>query len=207
MLLNKKFVIFLVLAIIMSLLSANFIVDIVKSYTPVVKYDDPIQVVIAANDITPFSVINSADLTTKEIPQSVVPQGAIGNITDIANKTSRSFLLAGDILRAGHLTEIGTTDNEITAELTTLNDPNARAVMVPVPDGFVISKGDRLNIIYTSRETMSTQTAFTNVLVLSAKENKAYLVLNQKDAEILANMLNTGHVVYTLSPIHVRGAD
>lgn len=199
---NKKFVIFLTLAILMSLLAANFIVDAIKSYTPVVKYDEPIQVVIAKEDIFPFSVIKKESLAVKEIPGSVVPPGAVKDISELYNKTVRSFLLAGDIIRTGHLTEIGTTENEITAELSALNDPNARAIMVPLPEGFIVGNGDRINIIYTSREGMVTQTAFQNVLVLKTDENMAYLVLNQRNAEQLVNMLNTGHVAYTLSPLH-----
>ncbi len=204
---NKRFLFFLIGALVFSYLASAAVYEAIKRYTPVVRYDDPVIVVVAAKDIQPYSAISPSQLQTKEIPRSLVPRDAYTEISQVAGKTPRTLILADDYIRLGHLTEADGTTNEVVAGLSLLNDPSKRAVLLPVPRGLVLAKGDRVNVIHSikDRESAKSNTIFENILVLDANEEQAYFVLSQSDAEVLVGSMITGQITYTLSP--ARGTE
>ncbi len=199
---NKRFLFFLFGALVFSCFASVAVFEAIKHYTPVVRYDDPVAVVVAAKDIQPYSTISPSQLRTKEIPRSLVSRDAYTEIGQVAGKTSRTLILADDYIRLGHLTEADGTTNEVIAELSLLNDPSKRAVLLPIPKGLFLARGDRVNVIHSikDRDSAKSNTIFENILVLDADEEQAYFVLSQSDAEVLVGSMITGQITYTLSP-------
>jgi Flp pilus assembly protein CpaB len=205
MLRNKPFVIFLSLALVFSFLAANAIFFAIRTYVPAARYDDPVTVVVAGSEIRPFAPISADQLQLREIPRGLAHRDVLTDVMQVAGKSSRTLLLAGDIIRGGHLTSAAGTENETVSRLSALGDPAKRAVLLPLPKGLTLAAGDRVNVIHVSgtREAAESRTILENVLVLSAKEETAFLALRQADAERLVRAMNTGQITYTLSPVGV----
>ncbi len=203
---NKKALIFLGLAIVFSFLSANYIWHTVSAYQPVVRYDNPVKVVVAAKNIDPYTPLSADQFKLKEIPQSLVPQDAVTVISSLQGKTTRGVMLSGDIIRKGHITEAGGSTNEIVSLLSTLNDPDLRVFFAPIPKEFAVTKGDRVNIIHTKSERGSnevvTETILESIMVLESTEDNVYLSVTQQQAELLVKAMAEGKISYTISPVH-----
>lgn len=190
----------------MSFFAANYALVAIRQLAP--RHENPVNVVIAAEDIIPFTPISPGQLKMKAMPAGAAPEGALTDPAQAAGYAARTLLLSGDIIRAGHLTGSGKTENEVVSNLSVLADPNMRAVQVPLPEGFVLKPQDRIDIIYTeaTRDIVNTRTAFRNVVVLQSLEKTAFLALNHIDAERLVNFMAKGTISYTLVPAFKGGS-
>lgn len=61
-----------------------------------------VEVVVAAREIPPNSVISPEDLKVEARPTSGLPADAVLNIGDVAGMLAKGHLLTGDVVRAGH---------------------------------------------------------------------------------------------------------
>jgi Flp pilus assembly protein CpaB len=170
---NRKFIIFLVLTLVFAAVSAVQIAKAVRSYTPVVRFEETVQVVIVTEDTPPYTPIEKVKKI--EYPQSLVPVDAITDPEEVIGKTAQTLLLADTIVRKGHLTDTA-IENIPVALLTALDDPEMRGIPISIPAGFSsVKPNDLINIVQVSPG--KAETIYENIPVLHVDEKAGYMLL------------------------------
>lgn len=143
------------------------------------KVDEPIAVaemqtvVVAKNDIPPLAVIKPEMLETKEVPENLVPRGAVRDVEEISNTSAKTEILAGDVITVRKLLD----DSE---QLTFVESipADCRAVSISVNeitsvDGFA-KPGDKVDLLLVETDENRSATAsvlLQDVLLLSINKN------------------------------------
>ena len=129
-------------------------------------------VVAATSDIPPRTIIKENMVQLKEVSTDMVPKGAITNVSDILNTSSKTTIFAGDIL-----TEQKVYMNMDQAGFVGSIPPNCRAVSIDVNsvtgvDGFA-KPGDYVDLLLVEKDNKSvtTNVLLQNILLLSINQN------------------------------------
>ncbi len=171
------------------------------------------QVVVAARDQEPYHALTPADVILMEIPVKGVPKGALSSVADAVGQYTRSRLVAGQMVMAGHVIrnakEVGLS-YDLPAE--------SRGMFLPVPAsravGGRIREGERVDVIVAEknavsygRESSPAFTAVSGLLVYEVVKDErseeffgvVVLALPQ-DCERLATYLEDADLYLVLVP-------
>ncbi len=170
-------------------------------------------VVVAAVDLPPAEVVQSTQLEVVNWPENLIPAGATENPEQIHSRITRTRILKGQPIQAGHLAPEGTTGG-----LPALIPKGMRAMTVRVNEtvgvaGF-IRPGNRVDVILTvegpGRDEVVTQTILQHINVLATGQSmdedsettkiarSVTLLLNPEEAERLALAMDQGRIVLSL---------
>lgn len=105
-----------------------------------------VQVFVVKSDLRPGDVITAAALEKKSLPSVAVPKDAVKRQEDVVNRHARSYVAAGDVLRAAHVSELA--GSPVAVGLSLAGDPNLRAVALPkeASQGLKVEPGDRVDV-------------------------------------------------------------
>ena len=131
-----------------------------------------VEVVVAARNIEPQSMITSSMLATREIPENDVPADAVTDAVDIANKPAKVRIMKDEII--SHNQVYRTMEQ---AGFVGSIPPDCRAVSIDVSDvtgvaGFA-KPGDYVDVlcIETDNSTVTSRLILQNVLLLSINKS------------------------------------
>lgn len=207
---RKSGIIFAVFAILCGLAAAGLVVTAGMMAAPSVP------VLQVTDDLVPGDFIEG-HVTMVKMPKAGLPADVITSIDEIKNAVTKHGLSAGDILRRSHLIKNADSGGLLSARLVALNNPQLRAVEVPVESvaGMLggMKAGDKVDIIAVyqtgiNNHELSSQTIIFNAPVIGVKtggeEDKAALVIavNQQEAEKLALYREKGKVYVALKPLN-----
>ncbi|GLP94898.1 Flp pilus assembly protein CpaB [Paraferrimonas sedimenticola] len=164
------------------------------------------QVVSVTVNVPTGTLLDAKHLSTKSVPKSLVPEGAVTNIDEVLNKVVKHPMYAGDIVRQQRIVALGEG-----SALASLISENMRAITIRVNDivgvaGFLLP-GDRVDILNTfqrQHSKVNTEVVLSNIKILavdqrsSSDENKPVLVravtveVDLSQAEILLNARSKG---------------
>jgi pilus assembly protein CpaB len=112
------------------------------------RASSPDNVVVAARDLTPGTVLGASELTLRALPAHVVPDGAARSTTAVLGRT-----LAAPVRRGEPLTDVRLTGSELTRTVTAnpdtmsvplrLADPGIAALLHPGAVVDVVTVGER----------------------------------------------------------------
>jgi pilus assembly protein CpaB len=202
-------IISLVLAFFAAWVANNWLASRTAAKTTLVQE----QVVTAAMDIPLGTKLDQRHLAMIEVPPGKSPKGAFHRYEEVVGKLSGSPLVAGEVLLAGRLADVGEG-----SALAAMVDKNMRAVTVRVDDvvgvaGFLLP-GNHVDVLAAKVEPGSNQvratTILSNVKVLavdqtaSADNNQPVVVhavtleVTPSDAELLLKHKTAGAIQLTL---------
>lgn len=147
-------------------------VDVVEPTPEQEKIVETVSVVVAKNNIHPNTRIQESMLQMKELPESMVPEGAIKSFDEVKNVQVHVSIFAGDILTVQKVTAEG-DDEGFTASIP----KNCRAVSINVNDvtgvaGFA-KPGDHVDLLFVEKGKYSAvaELLLQNVLLLSINQS------------------------------------
>ena len=131
-----------------------------------------VNVVVAAKNIEPKSMILGSMLTTKDIPEEQMPADAVTDIADIANKPAKTRIMKDTIITSQDVYR-----NIEQSGFVGSIPPDCRAVSIDVSDvtgvaGFA-KPGDYVDVlvIETDASTVTSRLILQNVLLLSINKS------------------------------------
>ena len=140
-----------------------------ENQTPEIKM---VNVVVAAGNIEPRSMLVSNLLETQEMPENMVPQDAVTDIAEVANKPARERIYKGDVI-----THSKVYQNAAMAGFVGSIPPDCRAVSISINDitgvsGFA-KPGDYVDVLLIEAETdkVTSRLLLQDVLLLSINQN------------------------------------
>lgn len=174
-------------------------------------------VLVAMEDIAPFTPLQPSMFVAKQWPSQVVPQDAITDASDLTGRYTRTMVLSGSAMRAAHLAGAEISGGSLAAKLTEANMPGMRAIAVAVDraEGVAgtVQDGDRVDLIAAIRlerengpATMFSKMIAQAVPVLYKAEaeqgGKQHVVLmvTPEQAEEIAYAQMAGTLVMTTNP-------
>lgn len=112
-------------------------------------------VLVANQEIAPFTPLAPALFTTQQWPAGAVPGDVLTDRSALLGRYTRALVLEGTALRAGHLAAASGVAGSLAARLTETGQPNTRALAIPVDNvtgvGGTVQPGDRVDIIAAVR--------------------------------------------------------
>ena len=140
-----------------------------ENQTPEIKM---VNVVVAAGNIEPRSMLVSNLLETQEMPENMVPQDAVTDIAEVANKPARERIYKGDVI-----THAKVYQNAAMAGFVGSIPPDCRAVSISINDitgvsGFA-KPGDYVDVLLIEAESnkVTSRLLLQDVLLLSINQN------------------------------------
>lgn len=131
-----------------------------------------VNVVVAAGNIEPRSMLVSNLLEMQEMPENMVPQDAVTDIAEIANKPARERIYKGDVI-----THAKVYQNAAMAGFVGSIPPDCRAVSIAINDitgvsGFA-KPGDYVDVLLIEAESnkVTSRLLLQDVLLLSINQN------------------------------------
>ena len=131
-----------------------------------------VNVVVAAGNIEPRSMLVSNLLETQEMPENMVPQDAVTDIAEVANKPARERIYKGDVI-----THAKVYQNAAMAGFVGSIPPDCRAVSIAINDitgvsGFA-KPGDYVDVLLIEAESnrVTSRLLLQDVLLLSINQN------------------------------------
>ena len=191
--------------------------------TPVIATGN---VIVARANIPAKTLIKNEMLEMKEIPQNLIPEGAITNPSDLLNKPTAVEIFSGDIFTEQKISK----ENNKAGFVGTI-PPNCRAVSVSINDvtgvaGFA-KPGDYVDVILVEKNEskVTSSILLQNVLLLSINDNMgvnkpsdndkvdpatqaianpaiATLALNPESVLKLVSSSKLGEIYLMLRPLH-----
>jgi pilus assembly protein CpaB len=129
--------------------SAALGVYLLKSPAPATTKPETVSVVVAATEINRGQTISQKDLSTREWPKDMIPEGAITDLKVIEDQTVIVPLIKGDLLLEGKLAPKGSGRG-----MAAIVSEGMRAVTIQTPNvatgvaGFILP-GNKVDILLT----------------------------------------------------------
>lgn len=194
---NNKTVLFVILSLVFGVTAVYLAQSWLKTNTKTEAVATTSNVITMVTEVPLGTIIERKHLALTPVPQNLVPEGAITDITQAEGQVVKHRLYQGEVLRKERLTPKGEGST-----LASLITPTMRAVTIRVNDvvgvaGFLLP-GNRVDIINIFKTTgLKTDIVLSNVKILaidqkaSNDENKPVLVravtleLSLEQAEVL----------------------
>lgn len=123
---------------------------LVLSYATLSPYVRSAPVVVALRDLEPYERISPGDVALVQIPVKAVPRSSFTRTPDVAGAYTRSRLVAGQIIMAGHLAS-GRDGVGLSYDLP----PDKRGFFLPLEAhkalGGALKAGERVDVICASK--------------------------------------------------------
>jgi Flp pilus assembly protein CpaB len=166
-------------------------------------------VVVAVRALEPGSVVGTGDVIVRQVPGSLVPEGAVTSTGDAAGRTVVAPAFPGVPLVAGQLAPDGRRG------LGALLPPGSRALAVPNGrPGLALIRGDSVDVLATFDPTGASDGApptfpvALGALVVDVGDESASVAVTPDEAARVAFALATGVVTLALaSPADTTPAD
>ena len=153
-------------------------------------------VLIAVEEIAPFTPLKASQFALQDLPLSVVPADAIMSPGQLEGKYARTLILKGTAMRLGHLTTATGSGSTMAARLSEQNAPAHRAFAVAVDKAQgvagTVQAGDKVDVITAVRIEPEGEPGFLFAKVMAA----AVPVLYKSEAESSGKQ----HVVLMVTP-------
>ena len=118
----------------------------VSSYSALRGYIKSGPVVVALRDFEPYVELTSGDVRVVEVPEKGVPRGAITTVEGAVGRYTRTRLVTGQVILAGHV-----VDGQEGAGLSYDLPSDSRGMFLPVPAsralGGLLREGERVDVI------------------------------------------------------------
>ncbi|HLO02562.1 MAG TPA: Flp pilus assembly protein CpaB [Symbiobacteriaceae bacterium] len=135
----------LVISLIAGLVAAFLTVSVVRGATRLTS------VIVATQEIQPYTAITAEMLTVKQLPASAVSADAIKDPAALVGRYTRSLVLPDAVLRTGYLATAAGNSGSVAAKLSETNVPGARAMAIAVDNatavGGTLQVGDKVDVI------------------------------------------------------------
>ena len=158
-------------------------------------------VLVASENIQPFSLLDDSNTTFKELPIAIVPEGAITSRSEIAESRLRYFALEGEVIQVAKLAAKNYAPSD---EI----EPGMRVVTVKVNQtkthSGLIRPGDFVDVVLTyktaktgRRSRQRTVTVLKKVKIFSIDDKR---LSNSRDAD--GNDLKAKNISLIVKPKH-----
>ncbi|MBT9258137.1 MAG: Flp pilus assembly protein CpaB [Clostridiales bacterium] len=179
-------------------------------------------VVVAAKDLSPYTVLTSSDVRVSQWPVKAAPQGRYAKPEDVIGKTLLGPLAQGQAIMPANLGEAGSQKiSPLATALTELNEPRMRALTLAFSSADAVAgqirPGDRVDIVATVpfENRPVTKTILEQVLVLRTSGGEGgfldtggniqiTLAVPATAAEYLVFAQQQGRLVLLLNPYHTE---
>ena len=141
-----------VFALVFGISAAAGVYLLMSNAHPVAKLET-VSVVVAAVDINRGQSLTAAELTKRDWPKDLVPEGAVTNLEEVLDRTIAIPLNKGDLLLDGKLAGKGAGHG-----MAAIIPPGMRAVTIQTPNvatgvaGFILP-GNKVDILLTMNNT------------------------------------------------------
>ncbi len=206
---------FILSALAAALVAGVLVVKAVSMAVPAVP------VIVARTDLEPGQTLTEDALDVKEFPRAAVPDDRITglNYDEMIGRHVRTYIAAGDPVRARHVAELSPGGGTVSARLSYTGRPEWRAVALPAEAsrGLEVAPGDRVDIIGTvDIQRPKGNVTVTRVLVWAAPaisvpvkaggdpgrdESGIVVALTPADAERVSLAVARGKVLVALNPL------
>lgn len=109
------------------------------------------RVLVANQEIAPFTPLSPSHFTVKRLPVSAAPADAITDAAALTGRYPRALVLEGSVMRASHLAAASGSTGSLAARLTETGELSTRALAIPIDNvtgvGGTVQPGDRVDII------------------------------------------------------------
>lgn len=184
----------------MRMVAQNEVV-VVQPEQPPPVVEEKVAVVVAKSNIHPRTRIQESMLQMKELPVSMVPEGAIKNFADVKDVQLKVTIFAGDILTIQKVFA-ETSDEGFTGSIPA----NCRAISISVNDvtgvaGFA-KPGDRVDLLLVekSKHSVTTNLLLQNVPLLSINQDNGASAPVGENGVPVAAISNPSIATFALPP-------
>jgi pilus assembly protein CpaB len=155
----------LVISLIAGLVAAFLTVSVVRGATRLTN------VIVANQEIQPYTAISAEMLTVKQLPASAVAADAVTDPAALVGRYTRSLILPETVMRSGYLASAAGNAGSVAAKLSESNQPGARAMAIAVDNatavGGTIQVGDKVDVIAAVKVERSNQPTTTLAKVIA----------------------------------------
>ncbi|MFD1363096.1 Flp pilus assembly protein CpaB [Lentibacillus salinarum] len=154
-------------------------------------------IVVAKDNIEPFTQVTPDNLTEVNRPAAGVPENAATSIQAVAGNFTTTTIIQGNAIQKEHLALEGNGD--LSTVLTNFNQPNIRAFALPTQNPMIqdIFPGNRVDLhaVFEENDGQSSVLIADSVLVLGIAEGSdgpvgLTLALSQKQIEDITPVMN-----------------
>lgn len=135
----------LVISLIAGLVAAFLTVSVVRGATRLTS------VIVANQEIQPYTAITAEMLSVKQLPASAVSADAVTDPAALVGRYTRSLVLPEAVMRTGYLATAAGNSGSVAAKLSETNAPGARAMAIAVDNttavGGTLQVGDKVDVI------------------------------------------------------------
>lgn len=135
----------LVIALVAGLVAAFLTVSVVRGATRLTS------VIVANQEIQPYTAITAQMLTVQQVPASAVAADAVKDPAALVGRYTRSLVLPDSVMRDGYLATAAGNSGSVAAKLSESSVPGARAMAIAVDNttavGGTLQVGDRVDVI------------------------------------------------------------
>lgn len=135
----------LVISLIAGLVAAFLTVSVVRGATRMQS------VIVANQEIQPYTAITADMLSVKQLPASAVSADAVTDPAALVGRYTRSLVLRDAVLRTGYLAVSSGNSGSVAAKLSESNLPGVRAIAIAVDNttavGGTLQVGDKVDVI------------------------------------------------------------
>lgn len=135
----------LVISLIAGLVAAFLTVSVVRGATRMTN------VIVANQEIQPYTAITAEMLSVKQLPASAVSADAVTDPAALVGRYTRGLVLPETVMRSGYLATAAGNSGSVAAKLSEMNVPGVRAMAIAVDNttavGGTLQVGDKVDVI------------------------------------------------------------